>query len=548
MDIMKILLGALPVIGIAIAVIVVLVLLIKTANGNEALVVSGIGATKNGKPVIKRAGGRIVLPFIQKSKMFDLCVRTAKVECDVTKTQTGVPISIDWAVAYQPDADDPEALARAVTKFLDKSDQELEVIILDIVSGGVRAVISSMTPEEVMNKKEVLDDQIEAAIKEKMKEYGFSAALSIHEVEDADGWTYYQDLAAQDREDRKREAANITAVNQQQVRETAAEAERAAKEKELAASVATAERTRDADIKKAEFKAETDVAQAKANQAGEIEKAKLAKILAEEQGAAEVEKQKQANLAAQEKQKVSVTEAETNKQTAIIKAESEAAEQVAKAEGEAEANAKTTTRKAEAEAEARTIEAEANAAAILKVGEAEAKATELKGKAEAEATKAKGIAEAEAARQLSEAQAANDRVNFELEKIRIESEMRVEIATKTATIMAEVGKNATFYDFGGSTGPKDGDLLTRTLGNLPTLMAKANLEGQALNGENVDVTLGKLAEAVLGPLKGVLPGSDKEAAADIDDASVATKVEAVSDPVDAGPVVSPDIIGPEDYE
>lgn len=53
---------------ITIAVIVALFAMIKTANGNEALVVSGVGATdKNGNPTIKRAGGRVVIPFIQKT-------------------------------------------------------------------------------------------------------------------------------------------------------------------------------------------------------------------------------------------------------------------------------------------------------------------------------------------------------------------------------------------------------------------------------------------------------------------------------------------------
>ena len=41
-------------------VCVALFAMIKTANGNEALVVSGVGATdKNGNPTIKRAGGRV---------------------------------------------------------------------------------------------------------------------------------------------------------------------------------------------------------------------------------------------------------------------------------------------------------------------------------------------------------------------------------------------------------------------------------------------------------------------------------------------------------
>ena len=73
--------------------------------------------------------------------------------------------------------------------------------------------------------------------------------------------------------------------------------------------------------------------------------------------------------------------------------------------------------------------------------------------------------------------------------------------------MAEVGKNATFYDFGGhaATDAADGsNLFTRVIGDLPMLFAKANAEGKALNGEDVQDTVQKLTEALVGPLAGAL--------------------------------------------
>ena len=245
------------IVGGIILITVILFAMIKTAKGNEALVVSGVGATdKYGNPKIKRAGGRVVIPFIQKAKYFDLCVRTAKVEGDVTKTQTGVPIQIDWAVAYNPDVSSNESLQRAVCNFLDKNDKELERVILDVVSGGVRAVIAKMTPEEVMNGKDKLDDQVKESISAQMKDLGFNTILSIHEVEDAAGSTYYKDLAARDRETRRRDAANISAEAEQSMREKRAETDRIAQEKELDAQVAVAERQRDTDVKRAQFMAE----------------------------------------------------------------------------------------------------------------------------------------------------------------------------------------------------------------------------------------------------------------------------------------------------
>ena len=534
--------------GAAIILFIALFAMIKTANGNEALVVSGVGATdKNGNPTIKRAGGRVVIPFIQKAKYFDLCVRTAKVTGDVTKTQTGVPIQIDWAVAYSPDISSPESLQRAVCNFLDKNDEDLRRVILDVVSGGVRAVIAKMTPEEVMNGKEQLDDQVKASIASQMKDLGFNAILSIHEVEDVTSGTYYQDLAAKDREIVRRDAANISAEAEQSVREKKAMTNLAAQQAELDAQVAIAERQRDTDVRKAQFQAETAREQAKSAMAGQLEQEAINQQLEEKKGAVEVMKAEQANRAALKQQEVEVTRAETAKRTTVIEALAEAERKKAEAAGvaeahkvsaageaeakkltaagEAEAAAVRKTREAEASAEARKKEAEgsatakkteaaadaeatkvkadAEAIAIKAKGEAEAAATAAKGKAEAEAIEAKGKAEAEAARALSDAQAANDKINFELQKIEIEQNTKVQIATNVATVMAEVGKNAKFYDFGGGDKKEGGgDLLTGVLGRIPQLFAKANLENDALNGEELPDTVKKLVAAIADPIKG----------------------------------------------
>ncbi len=541
---------AIPVAVVIVVILIVLFGFVKTAKGNEALVISGLGATdKNGNPKIIRAGGSIVWPGLQRYDRFDCCIRTADVEGDVTKTVSGVPIRLDWAVAYGPDVYTEGSLQKAVTNFLDKDEDELRQVVLDIVSGGVRAVISRMTPEAVMKEKDQLDDEVKKSISSQMADLGLAVTLSIHEVEDADGSTYYSDLAAEDRETKKRDAANIAAAAKQSMREKQAETDRAAQERELDAQVAIAEKKRDTDVKKAEYKAETDRKTARAEQAAALEQEEIKKELATRAGAVEIERQTQANLAAQREQEVEVTRAETKKRTTIIDAEAEAERKKAEATGDAEAAATRKTREAAATAEARKKEAEGTAAAKVaeaqgaaeakkteanaeaaairaragaeaeatKVkGEAEAAAISAKGKAEAETIEAKGKAEAEAARLLSDAQAANDRVNFEIQKLEIEQNAKVTIATSIATVMAEVGKNAKFYDFGGASGAgsEGGDLLSRVLGNLPMLFAKANLEGEALNGEAVTDTIRQIVESIATPIKGdatLPPTNDSDA-------------------------------------
>ena len=161
------------------------------------------------------------------------------------------------------------------------------------------------------------------------------------------------------------------------------------------------------------------------------------------------------------------------------------------------------------------MKAGADAEATRLNGKAEADAISAKGKAEAEAIAAKGKAEAEAARELSDAQAANDKVNFELRKIEIEQRTRVEVATNVAKAMAEVGKNASFYDFsGGAKTDGGGDLLTSVLGRIPQIFAQADMQNQALNGEELTDTVKKLVAAVADPVKG--NGGNDVAALDTD--------------------------------
>ena len=381
----------------------------------------------------------------------------------------------------------------------------------------------------------------------KPRSFIWLAILSIHEVEDVTSGTYYQDLAAKDREIVRRDAANISAEAEQSVREKKAMTNLAAQQAELDAQVAIAERQRDTDVRKAQFQAETAREQAKSAMAGQLEQEAINQQLEEKKGAVEVMKAEQANRAALKQQEVEVTRAETAKRTTVIEAQAEAERKKAEAAGvaeahkvsaageaeakkltaagEAEAAAVRKTREAEASAEARKKEAEgsatakkteaaadaeatkvkadAEAIAIKAKGEAEAAATAAKGKAEAEAIEAKGKAEAEAARALSDAQAANDKINFELQKIEIEQNTKVQIATNVATVMAEVGKNAKFYDFGGGDKKEGGgDLLTGVLGRIPQLFAKANLENDALNGEELPDTVKKLVAAIADPIKG----------------------------------------------
>lgn len=116
------------------------------------------------------------------------------------------------------------------------------------------------------------------------------------------------------------------------------------------------------------------------------------------------------------------------------------------------------------------------------------------------------MAQAEGERALAEARASNEKVNFEIEKLKIENEARITIATKTAEIMANIGQNAEFVNIGGGDTSKSGtgNVLIDTLASVPTLMKKLDVENQALNGQSFNDEIRGLVSSIAEPVKGLL--------------------------------------------
>lgn len=116
------------------------------------------------------------------------------------------------------------------------------------------------------------------------------------------------------------------------------------------------------------------------------------------------------------------------------------------------------------------------------------------------------MAQAEGERALAEARASNEKVNFEIEKLKIENEARITIATKTAEIMANIGQNAEFVNIGGGDTSKGGtgNVLIDTLASVPALMKKLDVENQALNGKSFNDEIRGLVSSLAEPVKGLL--------------------------------------------
>ena len=107
-------------------------------------------------------------------------------------------------------------------------------------------------------------------------------------------------------------------------------------------------------------------------------------------------------------------------------------------------------------------------------------------------------------------------MNFEIEKLKIEAEANIKIATATAQIMANVGQNAEFVHIGGestlmgSGASKTGNILLDTLSQIPMLMKSVNVQNQALNGKPITDEIRELSDATLAGLGNLKKGSKSD--------------------------------------
>ena len=503
-------------IGIVVALIIFLCCIYRVADVDKALIITG-----GKEPVIKVSGGSFVIPIFRKASYFDLCMLTVKTDGDEIKTKTSVPIIVDWTAQIRPNTKDLNILKKAIISFKERGQNGIIEDVRQTLMGSVRSVVANLTPEEVRVEQEKFKEAIKDSVTDELSDMGLEiVSLNIQDITDNNG--YYDNIAAIDNEEKRREAEKVRATTNQQIREQTAESEKIAKQCELDTELQIAEKAKDNALKKAEFKTETDKANADAAIAGRLQETIRLQEVAEQEGRVEVVRQEQANLAALKQKEVIRTVAESEKIKAEIKAQEDAQVSIIDAEAQAkvteqqakiseinaDAKAKVMEKEAIGKAAAIEREATANANKIKLEGETEADIISKKGIAEAEAEKAILLAKAEGEKALAEARAGNDKVNFEIEKIKLETEARVQIATNMATIMAEVGKNAEFVNIGGSaSGNGTGNVLIDTLSQLPILMKTLNVENNALNGQSINDEVNGLVKSIAEPIKGVLSHS-----------------------------------------
>ena len=397
--------------GIVLAAIIFVIILIKScwkvAGTNEVLIVSGLGKVKT-----KSGGGIFVIPLVQKTQKMTL----ENIQVDFTSkneipTKDAIHVLVD-AVANMSISQEPSRQKIAASKFAGYSIKQIQDIVVPILEGNIREIISQTEFEDLIRgDKKVFAERVQENVTPNLADLGIDlTTFNIQNFSDKNG--VIRDLGIENIEKIKKEAQIAAAKAKAEVAIEAAKADKAANDAKVEAATEIARKQTEFAVQKAAMQAQADTEQAKADAAKQIE--------AENQRKAREIAEAEANLARQEKaielqeREVAIQERKLEaevKKTAEAKkyAEQQAAEAKAYA---AQKAADAALYERERKADAARIEAEKKAAADLALATAEAEsqkrlaeAIEAEGKARAAAAQAQGLAEAEAIRAKAEAEA-----------------------------------------------------------------------------------------------------------------------------------------------
>lgn len=231
----------------------------KVPAPDQAMLVSG-GRRHGGAPFRVVTGhGTYVPPIFRKVRFLSLAMLEAEV-VETCVTKQAIPLTVKAVIAFKV-GNDPESIVNAGQRFL--SDQsQMSVLTGRIFAGHLRAIIGSMTVEEIIREQQKLAETALDTSKSEMATIGLLVdSLQIQSIDDM-GSGYIDAMSAPHKAEIRRQA---------QVAQ--AEASRAASMAEQEAERQRAEYARQTAVVQAEYKAQIDKAQAEAAQAGPLAQA-----------------------------------------------------------------------------------------------------------------------------------------------------------------------------------------------------------------------------------------------------------------------------------
>lgn len=462
----------------------------RKAGPNEALVVYGLRK----KCVV--GGGVFVIPGFETCHSLSLEIMTLDVTTPEVYTAEGVPVIVDGVAQVKVDGSD-EAIRTAAEQFLGKSTTETMSIALQTVEGHLRAILGTMTVEDIYKNRDAFAQQVQEVAASDLANMGLRiVSFTIRDIRDNKG--YLEALGKPRIAQVKRDATIGEAEAQRDATIRSAQANQVGQEARYQAEANIAQAERDYNIKRAEYNQAVQLKQAEADLAYELQKNKTNQEIRREQVQVDV---------VEKEMQIKVQDAEIERRQREL---------AATVQRPADAERYRLETIAQGEKSRIEIEAEAKGNAARAIGMGEAEAAKAKGIAMAEVRKATGLAEAEVAKAvgLAEAEAIRAKGSGEAEAMAKKAEawkqyneaaivekvvsVLPDIASAIATPLAKTERIVMVNTGGDSAG---GVGVSRITGDIASVIAQLPPVLESLSG----VDIAKLLQSV--------PGLSKPAAA-----------------------------------
>merc|ERR1740123_2602103 len=370
--------------------------------------------------------------------------------CDNVETKQGVPLTVT-GVAQVKIMKEEKFLEIAAEQFLGKKEDEITETILQTLEGHLRAILGTLTVEEVYKDRDMFANLVRDIAKPDVGKMGIEIlSFTIKDV--YDNVDYLASLGKSQTAAVKRDAEIGVAQANRDAGIREAECEKSAMDIKYSTDTKIEDNSRAFKLQKANFDKEVNSAKAEAQLAYELQAAKIQqKIRNEEIQIQVVERRKQIEI---EEQEIKRKEKEL---TATVKLPSEA--EAYKVQTVAEGNRTRVVESAKADGEK-----------IRLIGGAEARAVEAVGRAEAESMRLK----ASAYKQYGDAAV----MSLVLEALpSIAAEVAAPLAKTDEIVIIGGGNNTT-------------NEITKLIGSLPPSI-------QALTGVDISGAIGKIPGSIL---------------------------------------------------
>ena len=325
---------------------------------------------------IRQGGGSFIFPLLERVDILSLEVMTLDITTPEVYTKPGVPIVVD-GVAQVKIRGDEASIRTAAEQFLGKSVEEIKQIALQTVEGHLRAIIGTLTVEEIYRNRDQFASSVQEVAVSDMANMGLQiVSFTLKDIRDSHG--YLDALGKPRTAEVKRDAVIAQAEADRDSAIKSAQARQAGDIAKFEAEARIAEAQRDYQMKKADYDAAVNLKRAEADLAYDIQKNKTSQQLKKEEvQVAIVEKEQQ--IVVQEKE-IQRREQELE---ATVKRQADAERY--RVETEAAALRNRAEQVAKGEAEAVRQKGVAQAEIIKATGASESEVIALKGAAEAEA-------------------------------------------------------------------------------------------------------------------------------------------------------------------